>query len=56
MFRMDVIRMFPNLFSTMFSGMDIIFVLLAIVTAWQLPAKLASNRGHGETEEPVSAE
>lgn len=54
MFHMEVIRMFPQFFSALFGGMDIIFVLLAIVTAWQLPVKLASNRG--KAEEAVPAE
>ncbi|WP_055109264.1 hypothetical protein [Paenibacillus ihumii] len=54
MFQLEVIRLFPQFFSSLFSGMDIIFVLLAIITAWQLPVKLASKRG--EAEEVVPAE
>ncbi|AZK48447.1 hypothetical protein [Paenibacillus lentus] len=54
MFHIEVIRMFPQFISALFGGMDIIFVLLAIVTAWQLPVKLASNRS--EAEEGVSTE
>ena len=46
-FSNEALSTFPEFLSTnfmdVFSGMDIVFVALAVITAWQLPAKLAQN-------------
>jgi uncharacterized YccA/Bax inhibitor family protein len=39
----EVMTVFGENFSAFFGGMDVIFVLLAVVTAWQLPGKLVNN-------------
>ena len=39
----EVLTTFGENFLAFFGGMDIIFVLLAVVTAWQLPGKLVNN-------------
>ncbi|TJY42286.1 hypothetical protein E5161_09815 [Cohnella pontilimi] len=41
MFDSVTFTLFQEVFSDLFGGMDIVFVLLAVVTAWQLPPKLA---------------
>lgn len=43
MFDNEVITLFSEHFAEFFGGMDIVFVLLAVLTAWQLPARM-SNR------------
>lgn len=57
-FSSDSIAVFPEYlsanFSDIFSGMDIVFVVLAVVTAWQLPAKLAQNTP--PAEQPTAAQ
>ena len=39
----EVMTIFGENFSAFFGGMDIIFVLLAVVTAWKLPGKHVNN-------------
>lgn len=39
MFSSDTFAFFRMYFTELFGGMDIIFILLAIVTAWQIPGK-----------------
>ncbi|WP_226535921.1 hypothetical protein [Fictibacillus halophilus] len=42
-FGSEVVTLFQENISSFFGGMDFIFVLLAVVTAWQLPGKLANK-------------
>lgn len=42
-FNNEVMTTFGENFLVFFGGMDVIFVLLAVVTAWQLPGKLVNN-------------
>jgi hypothetical protein len=39
----EIMAIFQQNIGEFFGGMDIIFVLLAVVTAWQLPEKLSSQ-------------
>ncbi|MEN2767245.1 hypothetical protein [Ornithinibacillus xuwenensis] len=40
MFQSDTMSVFADEFTVLFSGMDFVFILLAVVTAWQLPVQL----------------
>jgi hypothetical protein len=42
-FEGEVVTLFQDNIAQFFGGMDIIFVILAVVTAWQLPSKLANR-------------
>jgi hypothetical protein len=42
---------FQNNFTEFFGGMDIIFVLFAVVTAWRMPSRMSNS-----VEQPVAAE
>lgn len=44
---------FKAYFLELFGGMDIIFVLLAIVTAWQIPGKHSKANDSATTEQQV---
>ncbi|MNE36302.1 hypothetical protein D3C80_1301080 [compost metagenome] len=46
MFESVTFSAFTENFTLMFGAMDIVFVLLAVVTAWQLPVKLAANKAN----------
>ncbi|AJS61339.1 hypothetical protein UB51_00975 [Paenibacillus sp. IHBB 10380] len=54
MFSNYYIQQFQENFTDFFAGKDIIFIVLAVVTSWQLPSKM-SNRKAG-SEQPVAAE
>lgn len=43
-FNGEIFGLFTENIKDMFGGMDIVFVLLAVVTAWQLPVKLAQQK------------
>ncbi len=49
-FNADVFSIFFENFFDFFGGIDIIFVLLAVATAWQLPTKLAKREPAAEVE------
>lgn len=52
-FRGDTISLFVDNISLSFGGMDIVFVLLAVATAWQLPAQLGQkSKAKNQTSEP----
>ncbi|MDO7906052.1 hypothetical protein Q5741_06420 [Paenibacillus sp. JX-17] len=51
MFDSDIITMFQENISEFFGAMDIVFVILAVLTAWQLPAKYAKSR---QSQQPAS--
>ncbi|WP_092492794.1 MULTISPECIES: hypothetical protein [Virgibacillus] len=53
-FKSEVFILFQDNISVLFSGMDIIFVLLAVITAWQLPDKL-SNKATSTDQSAESA-
>jgi hypothetical protein len=55
-FNSEVITLFVDNLSISFSGMDIVFVLLAVATAWQLPARLGQKRSEEEQTVRASAE
>lgn len=40
MFDSTTISMFQRGFTDLFGGMDIVFILFAVITAWQVPARL----------------
>jgi hypothetical protein len=42
-FNSEVVTLFQENISMMFGGMDVIFVLLAVATAWRLPGKLVNK-------------
>lgn len=42
-FNSDSFAFFKENFTEFFKGMDIVFVVLAVATAWQLPRKLANQ-------------
>lgn len=53
-FQGESISLFVDNISVLFGGMDIIFVLLAVATAWQLPAQLSQkSRSKNPTSEPA---
>ncbi|WP_234414341.1 hypothetical protein [Paenibacillus sp. CAA11] len=56
----EVIRFFieamQSNFSDMFGAMDIVFAVLAILTAWQLPRNMAAKRQAAENSQTVPAE
>ncbi|HEY2491895.1 MAG TPA: hypothetical protein VGI33_03070 [Paenibacillus sp.] len=54
MFSSYYFQFFQENFTDLFAGMDIVFIVLAVVTSWQLPSKM-SNRKAG-SEQPVAAE
>ena len=43
MFSWETISAFPEYFDILFGMMDIVFILLAVVTAWQIPARIAAQ-------------
>lgn len=43
MFDSIIFAFFREDFTSLFAFMDIVFILLAIITAWQIPAKLADK-------------
>jgi hypothetical protein len=53
-FNSDVMPLFIDNITVLFSGIDIVFVLLAVATAWQLPARLA-QKNPVQDETPQSA-
>jgi chromate transport protein ChrA len=53
LFDSEVITTFQENLQAMFQGIDIVFVVLAVLTAWQLPKKLAKSAGE-TPEQPVS--
>lgn len=55
-FNSEVIMHFGDNISVLFGGMDIVFVLLAVVTAWQLPAQLGSKNQTTEQIQETKAE
>jgi hypothetical protein len=52
-FDSEVVTLFQENFSEFFGGKDIIFIVLAVVTAWQLPGRLA--RKAAPTEPTISS-
>jgi len=54
MFESEIITLFKENFTEFFGGMDIVFVVLAVLTAWQLPARLSSRPAPAE-EQPFGA-
>ncbi|RCX20650.1 hypothetical protein DFP94_103382 [Fontibacillus phaseoli] len=52
-FNSDIFTVFKDNFIDMFSGMDIVFVVLAVATAWQLPAKMKAKRPAPENGMPA---
>ncbi|MDR0270442.1 hypothetical protein [Paenibacillus sp.] len=42
-FDSEVMTVFKENFSELFKAMDIVFIVLAVATAWQLPRKLANK-------------
>jgi hypothetical protein len=55
-FNSETFSLFFSNFSVLFSGMDLVFVLLAVATAWQLPAKLAPKEPVSEKSVESAAE
>lgn len=55
MFNSFTINAFKEVFSSMFAMMDIIFVLLAVLTAYQLPEKMTKKKT-AASEQTVAAE
>ncbi|MWC27738.1 hypothetical protein [Paenibacillus sp. MMS18-CY102] len=52
MFNSELITLFRENFSEFFQGMDIVFVVLAIVTAWQIPGRLNARREQEQSVTP----
>ncbi len=48
-----IFTLFRENFVDMFSGMDIVFVVLAVATAWQLPVKLKGKQRPAEGGVPA---
>ncbi|MNN23827.1 hypothetical protein D3C81_1372350 [compost metagenome] len=48
MFDSGTFSLFSENITLMFGAMDIIFILLAVATAWQLPIKLAANKASNQ--------
>jgi len=48
-FQSEVMTIFQENLSSLFSTMDIVFTALAVVTAWQLPKKLANQAAPQES-------
>ena len=55
MFEGHMFTLFTELFAEFWGLMDIVFVILAIATAWQLPAKL-SHKAEPPVQQPVVPE
>lgn len=55
-FNSEVLTVFQENISELFDPKDLIFILLAVVTAWQLPGKLASKAAATEPPAVNSAE
>ncbi|EFM10608.1 hypothetical protein PaecuDRAFT_2520 [Paenibacillus curdlanolyticus YK9] len=49
MFKSEIMTLFRENFSELFQGMDIVFVVLAIVTAWQIPGRVNARREQSVT-------
>ncbi|WP_410771611.1 hypothetical protein [Fontibacillus sp. BL9] len=52
-FNSAIFTVFKDNFIDMFSGMDIVFVVLAVATAWQLPAKMKAKQPAAENGMPA---
>lgn len=55
LFSFFTVDFFFGYFSTLFGGYDIIFVLFAVVTAWQIPGNFAKTANQ-EPQEPIEEE
>lgn len=49
-FASELLTLFMENISEFFGGMDIVFVILAIVTAWQMPGRLIKNTEPADQE------
>ncbi|MGN7763168.1 hypothetical protein [Paenibacillus sp. 22594] len=52
MFAIDLFTLFMDNIKEFFGAMDIVFVILAIITAWQMPARLAKQPAAPELNLP----
>jgi len=48
-FDSEVMTVFQENFSSLFSAMDIVFIALAVVSAWQLPRRIANQAAPKES-------
>lgn len=54
MFSSYSFTVFQDEFTNLFAGMDIVFVVLAVVTSWQLPSKMSNRKA--ASEQPIAAD
>ncbi|MGF7048178.1 hypothetical protein J2T13_002685 [Paenibacillus sp. DS2015] len=52
MFSSYTVQFFQENFTELFAAMDILFVVLAVVTAWQLPSKMSIRKA--SSEQPIA--
>lgn len=54
LFDLYTMEIFAQVFIDLFGGADIIFVLLAVITAWQIPGNFAKNSNQPPVEEELN--